>query len=929
MELELALEELQWGVLGLAEIRRGFEAAQELKSGNILFHTAGINGQFGSGFLIHKKLKKDVMEFRGISERIATLVIEFHSKTYIIVQVHAPTTAHSDQEVDEFYEQVKETIDTMKEKYKGKSEIWIIGDFNAAVGTRRKEESKIMGPYGIGKRNKRGETLVNFASEQNMKLLNTYIEGTKDLKWTWRSPKDTFHENDYLMSHEIDNVLKAEIIHNLPFQSDHRMVQAYVSTKKQRKHIQKKTSTLKIINSPRSFQKYLNQKLNEEFQVKEDLDIQELYDKIISTIKWAVEQENKEHRSTDKIKSKKITEKTKELIMKREELNRKINKTATEKIEHTEIRKLVKREIKNDIRNYEENIIKEILETTKSTKTIKKELNQTSKCWIQKIEKEDKTVEYNREMIVEEATKFYETLYHDPEKTVDMSEDTVYAEEFDADNLCILEEEIAIIIKDLKKNKAPGIDNITNELIIAGKEELEDLIAYLFTEVLRQRKIPEQWEVGKIILLHKKDRRDQLSNYRPITLSCVMYKMFMKVIQKRISKKLQENQPCEQAGFRPTFSTTDHIHGLNQIIEKGHEYNIPLYIAFCDYSKAFDSLKHSYIWEALMRFGVEDIYVQILKEVYRKTRAYISLDKDGRLFKIERGVRQGCPASPDIFNAVLETIFRDVNWDNYGLLVNGKRINHLRFADDVVLISENYQELEIMINELSQQSLKRGLEMNKNKTKLLTNSQKKDIMLGQKKLIYENSYVYLGQTISTKKHLDEEIHRRITLGWSKYWSLKKITKGNIPPRIKGQVMEICIFPTLIYGCQTWAMNKTHHQKLARTQNKIMRSMLNIKLEQKIRTTTIEKQLQVKRVEHLAAILKFKWAGHMMRTQDNRWSKIITEWIPRDRKRSRGRQRKRWRDAIVECAGPLWMRQAQNREEWLKLSQNVFNTQLFN
>ncbi|KAI5710950.1 hypothetical protein M8J75_012794 [Diaphorina citri] len=487
----MALDKIKWGILGLAEIRRGFETIQELKSGNLFLHSAAIQGNYGCGFLVNKRWKKNVIEFRGISERIVAIVLDIHSTSYIILQIHAPTSSHEDVEMEEFYEKIQETIETMKSNYK-KGKVWIIGDYNSSIGKRRKEESKILGQFGVGKRNKRGEMLVNFASEQNMEIVNTFFEGTIEDKWTWKSPKGTLHEIDYFLCDEIDNVAKVEFMKGLTFHSDHRMIQAHVNTKRQRKHIKGKSSVLKI-KSTQSFNKHLNTKINKEFQHEEKLEVQQLYDKIEECIKWAVQQENKEQKPMERIKSKKLTQKTKDLIEKREELNRKRNKTTTERIEHAEIRKLVRREIRKDVREYEENIIKEIMETTGSTKSIKKELSQNSKYWIPRIEGKDKRIIHDREEIVEEATKFYEELYSDPEKT-EIEVTVNFEEGISKEDIYVLEEEIEEVIKDLKKNKAPGIDNITNELIMAGKEELTDLIAYLFTEVLCQGKIPKQWE---------------------------------------------------------------------------------------------------------------------------------------------------------------------------------------------------------------------------------------------------------------------------------------------------------------------------------------------------------------------------------------------------------------------------------------------------
>ena len=66
-------------------------------------------------------------------------------------------------------------------------------------------------------------------------------------------------------------------------------------------------------------------------------------------------------------------------------------------------------------------------------------------------------------------------------------------------------------------------------------------------------------------IFFKKGNRKDIKNYRPICLLSNMYKLFTKIITTRLEKKLDENQPREQAGFRSKYSTTDHIHAINQL----------------------------------------------------------------------------------------------------------------------------------------------------------------------------------------------------------------------------------------------------------------------------------------------------------------------------------------------------------------------------
>ncbi|CAG4938553.1 unnamed protein product [Colias eurytheme] len=227
-------------------------------------------------------------------------------------------------------------------------------------------------------------------------------------------------------------------------------------------------------------------------------------------------------------------------------------------------------------------------------------------------------------------------------------------------------------------------------------------------------------------------------------------------------------------------------------MEKYKEYNKPLYMAFVDYSKAFDSISHSAIWQSLEQQGVPTKYIDIIKSIYSHSKARIQLEFLGKSFGIERGVRQGDPLSPKLFSAVLESVFRKMNWDSFGLNIDGVKLNHLRFADDIVLFEDDPTKLEEMLKSLNEESVKVGLLMNKDKTKLLTNSKPTPIKIDNHPLEYVEEYIYLGQIICHKDQTSKEINRRIANGWKKYWSLKEIVKSNgLSMAIKRKISPTC------------------------------------------------------------------------------------------------------------------------------------------
>ena len=127
---------------------------------------------------------------------------------------------------------------------------------------------------------------------------------------------------------------------------------------------------------------------------------------------------------------------------------------------------------------------------------------------------------------------------------------------------------------------------------------------------------------------------------------------------------------------------------LNQIVGKSNGYNLPLCIGFIDYEKAFDTVEHFAIFEALKKANINETYIDILQNIYCQATARIHVDKlVPDEFSVNRGVRQGDPLSPKLFTAVMEEVFKKADISK-GINVDGENLTNLRFADDVALFNE-------------------------------------------------------------------------------------------------------------------------------------------------------------------------------------------------------------------------------------------------
>ncbi|XP_072051533.1 uncharacterized protein [Amphiura filiformis] len=321
---------------------------------------------------------------------------------------------------------------------------------------------------------------------------------------------------------------------------------------------------------------------------------------------------------------------------------------------------------------------------------------------------------------------------------------------------------------------------------------------------------------------------------------------------------------------------------------------------------------------ALRRIGVNETYVLIIEDIYTDAVATIHLDNDvSNHIHIKRGVRQGDTISPKIFTAAMEEIFKKLDLEKQGINIDGEWLTDLRFADDVALTTTSVKDMEIQLNGLNSESKKIGLKIHKGKTKFMTNFETNEpIVVETDEIEKVESYKYLGQTVKLEDNTREEVLIRIKAGWSCFGRYKDILcDKKLSMILRKRVFNQCVLPTMTYGCETWTTTKYLEQKLITTQRAMERRMLNITIRDKIRNTYIRNKTKVKDILEKIKEAKWRWAGHLARSNDNRWTKRLTEWQPRTGRRRRGRQKRRWRDDITSYIGTTWARIAQDRETW--------------
>jgi hypothetical protein len=171
------------------------------------------------------------------------------------------------------------------------------------------------------------------------------------------------------------------------------------------------------------------------------------------------------------------------------------------------------------------------------------------------------------------------------------------------------------------------------------------------------------------------------------------------VLKNRMVRVLGDIISFEQAGFRPHEECGAHVAALYEIAQRRSAAGLPLYLAFIDFRKAFDSVPHDLLLQQLSALGISGRFLNFVQAMYDVSSVRVRLGgvvSESVAFK--RGIRQGCPLSPLLFNAFIDQIAAKVR--PYGVVSSDgvKKVGCLMFADDVVLMASSFEDLRLQVN---------------------------------------------------------------------------------------------------------------------------------------------------------------------------------------------------------------------------------------
>ena len=362
-----------------------------------------------------------------------------------------------------------------------------------------------------------------------------------------------------------------------------------------------------------------------------------------------------------------------------------------------------------------------------------------------------------------------------------------------------------------QSSKALGFNDISPVNLKALASELTPLLTRIFNHILTEKgRFPHPWLNTVLFFLHKKGSFKDPGNYRSLAIEDPFLKVFTTLLCFRLTEFTESNSllPTFQFGFRRNLSTSSATSILKKCIEESFTHRKKVYTCFVDYKKAFDLVNRQKLSIKLQNFGVPTEFCKIifylLADMQLRTRSNGSISPS---FDSFNGVPQGDPLSPLLFSLYTADLPNALSQRGVSLN-NGTEIRYLLYADDLVLITNEPDQLQVALNELENYVRQYDLTVNVSKTKCLTfykgGHRTAEFLFNGLPIENVNSFTYLGVVFTTRLSAHKHVEHIISKCNSRIGFLfAKVPIKELPLDMVLKIFNIYVLPITTYCISTW------------------------------------------------------------------------------------------------------------------------------
>ena len=332
---------------------------------------------------------------------------------------------------------------------------------------------------------------------------------------------------------------------------------------------------------------------------------------------------------------------------------------------------------------------------------------------------------------------------------------------------------------------------------------------------------PSSWCEGVVNPIYKQNSRLDPENYRKITITCALGKLFEIILNNRLThaKKILQKEDPHQFGFKEKSRAIDCAFILNGVIDICAGRKRPLYACFVDFRSAFDKVNRHALMYKMLEQGIRGNFFNVVKSMFDKAKSRVKWGNAlGEIFRNMHGVLQGGVISPTLFKIFLEDLCLYLDPEN-GIMVHNVRVSYLLFADDLMLFSESKSGVQKLLYGLQNFCQRWQMTVNLNKTKLCIfndkyciNDNSGPILFNNKPIEICKEYHYLGITFSTSKnrfktHFTKKRDKALNAIFAARKTVREAVGSQQSLHLQLKIFDTQIQPIFNYGSEIWYTGK--------------------------------------------------------------------------------------------------------------------------